>query len=228
RRRRPVGLVLVVERVAEAGRSFVQDHRQVRRPIRLVEVVGELPQHRRVAIYRAHRHALRIGQRRQPVIGAKDVGRSVDQVEVLLVRHGRVLGPARIGGNAGQSRSGLTLPQSCHYSCRLKFTWGISSLLHPERSWRNRLMRKIVLVAAAVGALSLAACSEGTQDAAGDAADSAMADAEANMEAAGEAVDDAAAEAGAAIDSAGEATDEAATEVEADVQDETTTEAAVD
>ena len=46
-------------------------------------------------------------------------------------------------------------------------------------------MRKIVLVAAiAAGALSLAACSESTEDAAGEAADSAMADAEANTEAA--------------------------------------------
>ena len=62
-------------------------------------------------------------------------------------------------------------------------------------------MRKIVLVAAiAAGALSLAACSEGTEEAATDAADSAMADAEANMEAAGDVVDDAAAEAGAAVD----------------------------
>ena len=49
-------------------------------------------------------------------------------------------------------------------------------------------MRKIVLVAAiAAGALSLAACSEQTEDAAGEAADSAMADTEANAEAAGDA-----------------------------------------
>ena len=44
-------------------------------------------------------------------------------------------------------------------------------------------MRKIVLVAAIAGAaLSLAACSEGTEDAAGEAADSAMAAAEAEAE----------------------------------------------
>ena len=81
-------------------------------------------------------------------------------------------------------------------------------------------MRKIVLVAAiAAGALSLAACSESTEDAAGEAADSAMADAEANTEAAADAVGDAAAEAGDAVDAAADATDEAATEVEADAQD---------
>ena len=99
-RRRPVGLVLIVERVAEAGRSLVQDHRQVGWAVRLVEVVGELPQHRRVTIDRAHRHAVRIGQRRQSVIGAEDVGRTVDQVEMLLVGHGRVLRSMRLAGNA--------------------------------------------------------------------------------------------------------------------------------
>jgi hypothetical protein len=86
-------------------------------------------------------------------------------------------------------------------------------------------MRKIVLAAAIAGAaLSLAACSEGTEE----ATDAAMADAEANVEAAGEAVDEAAAEAGEAIDAAGEAVDEAAADVEADVQDQTEEEAAAD
>jgi hypothetical protein len=90
-------------------------------------------------------------------------------------------------------------------------------------------LRKIALVAAIAGAaLSLAACSEGTEEAAGEAADSAMADAEANADAAGAVVEDAASEAGAAVDAAGEATDEAGTEVEADVQDESKAEAAAD
>ena len=56
-------------------------------------------------------------------------------------------------------------------------------------------MRKIVLAAAIAGAaLSLAACSQETQDAAGETADNAMADAEANAEAAGDVVEGAAAE----------------------------------
>jgi hypothetical protein len=48
-----------------------------------VEIIGQLPQHRGVAIDRADRHALRVGERGQAVIGAEDVGRAIDQVEVL-------------------------------------------------------------------------------------------------------------------------------------------------
>ena len=78
----------------------VEDHRHVGRPVGLVEAVGELPQHRRIAIDRARRLAVPVGQRRQPVIGAEDVARPVDEIEVRLglgrrsVRHGR-------GGLAG-------------------------------------------------------------------------------------------------------------------------------
>ena len=54
-------------------------------------------------------------------------------------------------------------------------------------------MRKIILAAAIAGAaLTLAACSEGTEDAADDTAEGAMADTEANAEAMGEAIDTAA------------------------------------
>jgi hypothetical protein len=98
---------------------------------------------------------------------------------------------------------------------------------------KDNTMRKIVLAAAiAAGALSLAACSEGTEEAAGEAADSAMADAEANVEAAGDAVEGAAADAGAAVegaaDSAADTASDAAAGAEAEVQDETTSEAAAD
>ncbi len=62
-------------------------------------------------------------------------------------------------------------------------------------------MRKIVLAAAIAGAaLSLAACSESTGDAAEETVDNAMADAEANAEAAGEVVEGAAADAGEAVE----------------------------
>jgi hypothetical protein len=37
-----------------------------------------------IAIDRADVHAVPVGQRRQPVIGAKDVARPVDEVEVGL------------------------------------------------------------------------------------------------------------------------------------------------
>jgi len=94
-------------------------------------------------------------------------------------------------------------------------------------------MRKIILAAAIAGsALSLAACSESTEDAAGAAVEGAANDVEANAEAAGEtvsgAVNDAGAEISGAVDAAGEATDEAGDRVEADVQDESVEEASRD
>ena len=55
-------------------RALVEDHGEVGRAVGLVQVVGELPQHRRVAVDRADRRAMRVGQRRQAMIGAKDIG----------------------------------------------------------------------------------------------------------------------------------------------------------
>ena len=63
-RRRTVGLVVLVQAVAERGAGLVEDHREMSRPVRLVEIVGELPQHRGVAIDRADGRSLRVGQRR--------------------------------------------------------------------------------------------------------------------------------------------------------------------
>ena len=82
--RRAVRLVLVVHCVAEGVLRLVEDDRHVGRPVGLVEPVGELPQHGRVAIDRADIQAVPVGQRRQPVIGAKDVARPVDEVEMGL------------------------------------------------------------------------------------------------------------------------------------------------
>lgn len=77
-------------------------------------------------------------------------------------------------------------------------------------------MRKIVLVAAAVGALGLAACSDNTEQAADETFDSAMADTEANVDALAtegqEAVDDTA----DAVDGADANADAAAADVQAD------------
>ena len=76
-------------------------------------------------------------------------------------------------------------------------------------------MRKIILAAAIAGsALTLSACSEGTEDAADATVDSAAADAEANMDAMAADVDAAAMEAEADMDAM-------AAEVEADIEGET-------
>ena len=87
RRLGPVGLVVLVDLVAETDPAGIEDHREVGRPVGLVEIGGELPQHRGVAIDCAHRRAFRIGQRRQPVIGAEDVGGTIDEIEVVLFGH---------------------------------------------------------------------------------------------------------------------------------------------
>ncbi|KHL24851.1 hypothetical protein PK98_13275 [Croceibacterium mercuriale] len=94
-------------------------------------------------------------------------------------------------------------------------------------------MRKIILAAAIAGsALSLAACSESTEDAAGAAVEGAANDVEANAEEVGQTVEtglnDAGAAVSGAVDSAGRATDEAGDRIEADVQDESVAEASRD
>ena len=83
----PVGLVVLVDLVAETDPAGIEDHREVGRPVGLVEIGGELPQHRGVAIDRADRRAFRVRQRRQPVIGAEDIGRAIDEIEVFLFSH---------------------------------------------------------------------------------------------------------------------------------------------
>ena len=82
RRGGAVGLVGGEHLVAERGARLVEDDGKVRRPVGLVQVVRQLPQHGGIAIDRAHRGARRIGQRGQAVIGPEDVGRPVDEVEV--------------------------------------------------------------------------------------------------------------------------------------------------
>ena len=53
--------------------------------IRLIEVVRQFPQHGRIAIYRANRLAMFIGERGQPVIGPENIGGAIDEIEMLLV-----------------------------------------------------------------------------------------------------------------------------------------------
>ncbi len=81
RRRRAVGLVLVVELGAEGLLGGVEHHRQVGRLVRL-HVADQLPQHVAEAGHRAHGQAVGLpGQGRQGVEGAEDVAGPVHQVE---------------------------------------------------------------------------------------------------------------------------------------------------
>jgi hypothetical protein len=82
-------LVLVVHVVAERLRRRIEDHRQMGRPVRGVELVDQLPQHGREAVDGARRLPLAVGERRQPVIGAEDIARAVDEIE-MVSGHGRM------------------------------------------------------------------------------------------------------------------------------------------
>ena len=90
-RGRAVGLVFGIDIVAERFAARIQDHRHVRWPFGLVEIVGQLPQHRGIAVNGTHRRPFRVGQRGKAVIGAEDVGRTVDEVEMLLGLHAGVV-----------------------------------------------------------------------------------------------------------------------------------------
>ncbi len=82
-----IGLVLVVNLVAEGLARLVEDDRQMRRPVRLVQIGGQLPQHGGVAVDCTHRGPFGVGQRRQAVIGPEDIGGAIDEIEVLFIGH---------------------------------------------------------------------------------------------------------------------------------------------
>ncbi|WBY16781.1 hypothetical protein PF049_01020 [Erythrobacteraceae bacterium WH01K] len=134
----------------------------------------------------------------------------------------------------------LALPQSRHYLGIRSRPCGGGFSTRPDtgpgglttRQSKEINMRKIALVAAATAALSLAACSEGTQDAAEATAEGAMADTEANMDAMAEGTEDAMADAEAGAEEmaadAEAGAEEAAVEAEAAMEGETEEEAAAD
>jgi len=75
-------LILVIEFVAEGLLALVEDHRQMRRPLRLVQLARQLPQHRHIAIDRASRLTMFVGELGQHMIGAEDEARAVDEIEM--------------------------------------------------------------------------------------------------------------------------------------------------
>ena len=91
RRRGAVRLVLVVELVAEGGRGMVEDDGEMRRrdaDRRVARFLDQLPQHVAETGDGADRHAVGLArQRRQRVVGAEDVGRAVDEEEMIAFFH---------------------------------------------------------------------------------------------------------------------------------------------
>ena len=92
RRRGAIGLVLIVERIAERLRGIIENHREMRRrnPYRGIASVGQkLPQHVAETRDRSDRKTIRFaGQGRNGVEGAEDEARAIDEEEVIAFFHG--------------------------------------------------------------------------------------------------------------------------------------------
>ena len=77
-------LVVVIHVAAERLFRFVKDDREVRRLLLRFHLAQQLPQHIAEAEHGVDLQTVRFsGERRERVIGAKDVGGAVDQVDVV-------------------------------------------------------------------------------------------------------------------------------------------------
>ncbi|MCY1234571.1 hypothetical protein D9M72_471560 [compost metagenome] len=94
RRRRPIGLVLIVERVAERLRGIVEDDGEMGRrdADRGVTRIGEqLPQHVAETRYRIDREAIGFAvERRDGMERPEDESGAVDEEEMITVFHGQM------------------------------------------------------------------------------------------------------------------------------------------
>ena len=96
-------LVVGIKRVAERLLALVEDDRQMRRPILLRHVAHQLPQHVAEAQHRIDLQTVGFAvQRRQRVIGAENIGRAIDQKDVVALCRG--IGGGRSGDRFGGFR----------------------------------------------------------------------------------------------------------------------------
>ena len=87
RRLGPVGLVAVEQIAAEGLGGIVEDHRDMGRRGELSRLPEQLPQHGAEAVHGANGEPVGgAGERRQRVIGAEDIARAVDQIDVVAAR----------------------------------------------------------------------------------------------------------------------------------------------
>ena len=92
RRRRSVCLVVGVDVVAEALLRRVENHRQMRRPVRQLGVAEQLPQHGAEAVHGPYRQTVRWSrERRQRVKSPEDVAGPVDEIDVAALDDGHGL-----------------------------------------------------------------------------------------------------------------------------------------
>jgi hypothetical protein len=122
RRLGPVRLVAVEQVAPERLGRIVEDDRDMGRRRELSRLAEQLPQHGAEAVHRADRQPIRgAGQRRQRVIGAEDVARSVDQIDMVALCHRLAGGAVALccchdGGNIGIERgSRESLAGVIHY-----------------------------------------------------------------------------------------------------------------
>ena len=100
RRRRPVRLVVGIELVAERDFGFIEDDREMGRPVVRRHVTQQLPQHVAKAEYRIDLQTVGFAvQRRKRVVGAENIRGTVDQKHMVALlegfggrRWGRLLG----------------------------------------------------------------------------------------------------------------------------------------
>ena len=114
RRWRPVGLVVLVDLVAEGLLRGIEDNGEMGRCLGRLGLAQQLPQHGAKAVHGADRKAVgRARQRRQRVEGAEDVAGAIDQVDVAALDNGR-----RLARRHGRRRS---LPG---FAFRFAHGWG--------------------------------------------------------------------------------------------------------
>ena len=89
RRRRPVRLVIGIELVAEGDFRLVEHDRQMGRAVVRRHVAQQLPQHVAEAEHGIDLQSVGFAiQRRQRVVGAEDIGRAVDQEDMVALGGG--------------------------------------------------------------------------------------------------------------------------------------------
>ncbi len=107
RRRRAVRLVVGIQLVAEGDFGLVEDDRQMGRPIVRRHVAQQLPQHVAEAEHGIDLQAIGFAvERRQRVIGAKNIGGAVDQKYMVALGEGFGGNGFRGGGFLGGFRHG--------------------------------------------------------------------------------------------------------------------------
>ena len=93
RRLRPLRLVLRVDVVAERFRGMIEDHREVGGLLAGLGFLQQLPQHVAEALHGADGQAIGLArERRQRVVGAENIPRAIDEIEMVAGLQGRGAG----------------------------------------------------------------------------------------------------------------------------------------